>query len=69
MREGILRGIYRYAGPAEVSGGDGRPAEGGAGRSATILFSGPAWQAAMQARETPGVRLGRGGRSVVRHEL
>ena len=41
MREGILRGIYRYAGPAEVSGGDGRPAEGGAGRSATILFSGP----------------------------
>jgi pyruvate dehydrogenase E1 component len=59
IREGILRGIYRYAGPADVEGGGGgravegggdRAVEGGGGRSATILFSGPAWQAAMQAR-------------------
>ena len=42
IREGILRGIYRYAGPA---------AGAAPGRAATILFSGPAWQAAMQARE------------------
>ncbi len=43
IREGILRGIYRYAGPAEAAGC--------AGRAATILFSGTAWQAAMKARE------------------
>jgi pyruvate dehydrogenase E1 component len=43
IRAGILRGIYRFAGPRE--------AESAAGRSATVLFSGPAWQAAMQARE------------------
>ncbi|MGD0284981.1 MAG: pyruvate dehydrogenase (acetyl-transferring), homodimeric type [Acidimicrobiales bacterium] len=82
LREGILRGIYRYAGPAgatgeawgeaadeaegeaggEASGEAGGKARGKArgevageaataGRPATILFSGPAWQAAMQARE------------------
>jgi len=43
VREGILRGIYRYAGPDEAAGAPGR--------SATLLFSGPSWQAAMQARE------------------
>ncbi|MGA3352812.1 MAG: pyruvate dehydrogenase (acetyl-transferring), homodimeric type [Acidimicrobiales bacterium] len=90
LKQQILRGIYRYAGPAEVaaegesrseavgdgareavetaasarrsdrahrraeaaSGGEIAAAEGdGGGRSATILFSGPAWQAAMQARD------------------
>jgi pyruvate dehydrogenase E1 component len=88
LKRQILRGIYRYAGPAELAaegeiegeiegeltgetaettGGRRRlhrRAEAGAsdglsgedqiatsGRSATILFSGPAWQAAMQARE------------------
>ena len=77
LKDKILRGIYRFAGPAEA---DTRPAESlgeaktdpkadkakgresdapgqateparGPSRSATILFSGPAWQAAMQARE------------------
>ena len=42
-KEGILRGIYRFAGPHET--------DTAAARAATILFSGPAWQAAMQARE------------------
>jgi pyruvate dehydrogenase E1 component len=60
IRSGILRGLYRFAGPADVdgaadvhapadpagaSGGDGAP------RRATILFSGPMWQAAMEARD------------------
>jgi pyruvate dehydrogenase E1 component len=68
LKNKILRGIYRYARPAEgapepeakvdrktakreaeadISGDSASTA----GRSATILFSGPAWQAAMQARE------------------
>ena len=59
LKEEILRGIYRYAGPApavaegSVAGEAGGVVETPAGtsRSATILFSGPAWQAAMQARE------------------
>ena len=53
-REGILRGIYRFAGPAEVDAGSDAGSEGDGVadlRSATILFSGPAWQAAMEARE------------------
>jgi len=82
LREGILRGIYRYAGPAGAAGeawgeaadeasgetegeargetageaqgeteGEARGETQAAGRPATILFSGPAWRAAMQARE------------------
>jgi pyruvate dehydrogenase E1 component len=76
VRAGILRGIYRFAGPADVSamgegGGEGigvdpgvslsvddeggplsgpGPAENGA-RRATLLFSGPMWRAAMEARD------------------
>ncbi len=71
LKEKIIRGIYRYAGPAEAADqGEGeaeaeaKPKAGdsrsrghrrsdepaGSGRSATILFSGPAWQAAMEAR-------------------
>ena len=89
LKRQILRGIYRYAGPAEIAAegeiqgdteaevtaesasrpvlaeglvctrrgeatapdGVSREDEAPIGRSATILFSGPAWQAAMQARE------------------
>jgi pyruvate dehydrogenase E1 component len=45
VRDGVLRGLYRFAGPAAVVG----DAVGG-GRRATLLFSGPSWQAAMEAR-------------------
>ncbi len=78
IRDGILRGIYRFAGPASasaagagaVAAGAGAVAAGAGagaalagesggvgdesgdgGRSATILFSGTLWQAAMQARD------------------
>ena len=72
IRDGILRGIYRFAGPASAVGaGAGAAGAAGAGagaalagesggvggesgdggRSATILFSGTLWQAAMQARD------------------
>ncbi|MGH9098969.1 MAG: transketolase-like TK C-terminal-containing protein, partial [Acidimicrobiales bacterium] len=47
VRSGTLRGIYRYAAPAEL--GD----DGGGGRAAlraSICFSGPMWQIAMEAR-------------------
>jgi pyruvate dehydrogenase E1 component len=44
VRNGVLRGIYRFAEPAEVTGGNGRS------RRATLLFSGTMWQAAMEAR-------------------
>ena len=52
VRTGILRGMYRFVGPAEVVGDDTRdgPARNGGTRRATLLFSGPMWQAAMQAR-------------------
>ncbi|HVA87853.1 MAG TPA: hypothetical protein VNF73_16225, partial [Candidatus Saccharimonadales bacterium] len=66
IKEGILRGIYRFAGLAGAAagvaplegGGGGEPNDraagrdwAGGGRVATILFSGTAWQAAMAARE------------------
>ena len=41
VRAGILRGMYRFAEPAETAS----PA-----RRATLLFSGPMWQAAIEAR-------------------
>jgi pyruvate dehydrogenase E1 component len=45
VRAGIIQGIYRYAGPAEVgSQNDGSPLH------ASICFSGPMWQVAMEAR-------------------
>jgi len=44
VKEGVIRGLYRYVGPAEV-------ASAGTGRQATILFSGSAWHEAMRARE------------------
>jgi len=65
VRSGILRGMYRFAGPAAVTGeadadapepgGHGRHrrrgGRDGGGRRATLLFSGPMWQAAMEARD------------------
>jgi pyruvate dehydrogenase E1 component len=44
VKQGIVRGIYRFADPASVTGGNGRT------RRATLLFSGTMWQAAMEAR-------------------
>ncbi|MGH9089284.1 MAG: pyruvate dehydrogenase (acetyl-transferring), homodimeric type, partial [Acidimicrobiales bacterium] len=44
VREGIIRGIYRYAEPAQVESG------GPARARASICFSGPMWQIAMEAR-------------------
>jgi pyruvate dehydrogenase E1 component len=81
VRRGILAGMYRFAGPADVAADRGdavgadRRARGGrkeqtggesrgdAGerpgeRRATILFSGPMWQAAMEARAELADRWG-----------
>ncbi len=65
-RAAILRGLYRFAGPSELSGDgpqqghgparregssrDSDPRDAGS-RRATLLFSGPMWQVAMQARD------------------
>jgi len=43
VRAGILRGLYRFAEPAPVAAAGGE-------RRATILFSGPLWQVATEAR-------------------
>ena len=67
VRTGILRGMYRFAPPAPLEAateaprvrgrgrgsGSGRGATGrnGAAPRATLLFSGPMWQAAMEARD------------------
>ncbi|MGH9101720.1 MAG: transketolase-like TK C-terminal-containing protein, partial [Acidimicrobiales bacterium] len=63
VRRGVLAGLYRFAPPlptqAEGSrrsspgGGKGRSRKPAAqeGRRATLIFSGTAWQAAMEARE------------------
>ncbi len=45
VRSGILRGIYRYAGPAPVAPRGEQPAP-----RASICFSGPMWQVATEAR-------------------
>ncbi|MBO0886808.1 MAG: pyruvate dehydrogenase (acetyl-transferring), homodimeric type, partial [Acidimicrobiales bacterium] len=55
VREGIRRGLYRFAGPPEdeppASPRPGTEREDGQlPRRATLLFSGPAWLAAMEAR-------------------
>ena len=44
IRAGILRGLYRFAPPADVAGS-------ASARPATILFSGSAWHEAMRARD------------------
>jgi pyruvate dehydrogenase E1 component len=44
IKAGVLRGLYRFAGPAVT-------AEGTTARQATLLFSGSAWHEAMRARE------------------
>ncbi|HYA67803.1 MAG TPA: pyruvate dehydrogenase (acetyl-transferring), homodimeric type, partial [Acidimicrobiales bacterium] len=49
VRAGILHGMYRFAGPADVAPS---PAGNGPSRRATLLFSGPMWQVAMEARDT-----------------
>jgi pyruvate dehydrogenase E1 component len=47
VRAGVVAGLYRYAPPADVPASpDDRPA-----RRASILFSGPMWQAALEARQ------------------
>ncbi len=48
IRDGVVKGLYRYLPAPEVT-----PASGSAGPvpSATILFSGTAWQAAVGARD------------------
>jgi pyruvate dehydrogenase E1 component len=56
VRAGVLAGMYRYAPrPGEDPDGDGgaacRPQPADGRRQATILFSGPMWQAAMAARQ------------------
>jgi pyruvate dehydrogenase E1 component len=45
VREGVIRGLYRFAKAANVENSEGPP------RRATLLFSGTTWQAAMQARD------------------
>jgi pyruvate dehydrogenase E1 component len=49
IRAGILRGIYQFAGPADLAGSE--VGSGAGSRRATLLFSGPMWQAAMEARD------------------
>jgi len=45
VRQGIIRGLYRFAPPSDDAvAGNGGP------RRATLLFSGPMWQTAMEAR-------------------
>jgi len=51
VRTGVLRGLYRFAPPADVAGG-------GEVRSATLLFSGPMWRAAMEARDALAAEWG-----------
>ncbi|MHB8681140.1 MAG: pyruvate dehydrogenase (acetyl-transferring), homodimeric type [Acidimicrobiales bacterium] len=45
VRQGILRGLYRFTAAPDTVSGNGGP------RRATILFSGPLWQAALEARD------------------
>jgi pyruvate dehydrogenase E1 component len=47
VREGIIRGLYRFAPRPEPTEGQGN----GTGRRATLLFSGTAWSAVMEARD------------------
>ncbi|MHB8438959.1 MAG: pyruvate dehydrogenase (acetyl-transferring), homodimeric type [Acidimicrobiales bacterium] len=57
VREGVLRGIYRFAETPD----EAQPAAlNGGARKATLLFSGPMWQAAMEAREVLAAEYGVG---------
>jgi pyruvate dehydrogenase E1 component len=49
VRADILRGMHRFADPADLAPSQVRD---GRSRRATLLFSGPMWQAAMEARDT-----------------
>ena len=49
IRAGILRGIYPFVGPSEIPGSEVGREPGG--RRATLLFSGPMWKAALEARD------------------
>jgi pyruvate dehydrogenase E1 component len=58
VREGVLRGMYRFAPPpaarpAETTTGTGQAPAGPAGpsRQATLFFSGTSWRAVLRARE------------------
>jgi len=50
VREGILAGLYQFA-PAHLGPAGPEGQQPSARRRATLLFSGPSWQAAMEARE------------------
>jgi len=52
VRAGVLRGMYRFAEPAEVDAVGRGGKRNGSARRATLLFSGPMWQVAMEARDT-----------------
>jgi pyruvate dehydrogenase E1 component len=51
VRNGILRGMYEFAARAGESGSGRSKKRNGGPRRATLLFSGPMWQAAMEARD------------------
>ena len=51
VREGILRGIYQFAPCSETSALTRGKNRNGTPRRATLLFSGPMWQAANEARD------------------
>jgi len=52
VRDGILRGIYRYASHPEATSTSGAKRRNGSRRKASLLFSGPMWQVAAEARDT-----------------
>ena len=53
VRLGVVRGLYRFAGAPEADGANGASAADGATprHRATLLFSGPMWRAALEARD------------------
>jgi pyruvate dehydrogenase E1 component len=57
VRAGVLQGGYRFSPAPEIHGANGASRTNGA-RRATILFSGTAWQAAMEARQVLAERFG-----------
>ena len=62
VRLGTIKGIYRFVPDGDVPEGDAshrNVADNDQTARATLLFSGSAWQAAVEARATAGRRLGR----------